>query len=395
MPFSAKQQEYLRNATRRWNIKTGATRSGKTFLDFSFVIPKRILNCFGNGLIVLMGNTLGTINRNVLEPMRGIWGGDLVGEIRQNDNSVALFGKKVYVLGADKKNRVAGIQGSGMEYCYGDEITTWSEDVFQMLKSRLDKPNSVFDGTCNPDNPMHWFKSFLDSDADVYHQHYTIDDNPFLDDAFKDNLKREYAGTVFYDRFILGKWVRAEGLIYPMFDENLHVVDASGYTYDRYIISIDYGTMNPFSAGLWGRSDGTWVRIREFYYDGRKTNKQLTDEEYHTKLIEFADGLPIDMVIIDPSAASFVACMRKHGVFRHRPAYNAVIEGIRNTATAMKTGKIMIDASCTALIGELQGYSWDEKVQEDRPIKENDHACDDMRYFVNTIVMRAPTFSFE
>lgn len=214
MQLSDKQKEFWNNCSCRWNVKTGATRSGKTYLDY-YIIPKRIRACKGDGLIVLLGNTQGTIERNVLEPMRSIWG-SLVGTISSN-NKAKLFGRDVYVLGADKKNQVARIQGAGIEYCYGDEITTWSQDVFQMLKSRLDKPNSCFDGTCNPDSPNHWFKEFLDSKANIYHQHYTIDDNPFLTDEFVSALKQEYYGTVYYNRFILGQWVRAEGAIYKLF----------------------------------------------------------------------------------------------------------------------------------------------------------------------------------
>lgn len=226
MQLSPKQKEFWNNCNCRWNIKTGATRSGKTYLDY-YIIPKRIRACKGNGLIVLLGNTQGTIERNVLEPMRSIWG-SLVGTISSN-NKAKLFGRDVYVLGADKKNQVSRIQGAGIEYCYGDEITTWSQDVFQMLKSRLDKPNSCFDGTCNPDSPNHWFKEFLDSKANIYHQHYTIDDNPFLTDEFVTALKQEYYGTVYYNRFILGQWVRAEGAIYKLFAGSP----------DRYFISFE------------------------------------------------------------------------------------------------------------------------------------------------------------
>lgn len=218
MSFSPKQQEFLQNCNHRWNIKTGATRSGKTFLDYT-VIPKRILKCRGEGLIVLLGNTKGTLERNILEPMRAIWSPALVGQIGSN-NTVQIFGKKCHALGADKISQVSKLQGAAFEYCYGDEITTWREDVFQMLKSRLSCPNSRFDGTCNPGNPQHWFKKFLDSDADIYRQAYTIDDNPFLAPEFVENLKREYAGTVYYNRFILGEWAAAEGVIYRQVADN-------------------------------------------------------------------------------------------------------------------------------------------------------------------------------
>ncbi len=219
MSFSMKQQEFFDSCDHRWNIKTGATRSGKTFMDYT-VIPKRILNCRGNGLIVLLGNTKGTLERNILEPMRNIWSSALVGQISSN-NTVKIFGKKCYALGADKINQVSKLQGAAFEYCYGDEITTWHEDVFQMLKSRLSCENSCFDGTCNPDNPRHWFKKFLDSDADIFCQQYTIDDNPFLPRVFVENLKQEYAGTVYYNRFILGEWAAAEGIIYRDFANSL------------------------------------------------------------------------------------------------------------------------------------------------------------------------------
>ena len=158
--FSDMQLDYWREASRRWNIKTGATGSVKTFLDF-YLLPKRIRSCTGQGLIMLIGNTRGTLNRNILDPLRGIYGEDLVGEIR-SDNTAELFGKKCYCMGADKVNQVARIQGATIEYCYGDEITTWSQEVFEMLKSRLRTPRSCFDGTCNPADPEHWLKKFID-----------------------------------------------------------------------------------------------------------------------------------------------------------------------------------------------------------------------------------------
>lgn len=385
MPFSDKQIEYFANATHRWNIKTGATRSGKTFMDYT-VIPKRIMNTNGEGLIVLLGNTQQTLERNIFEPMRVIWGPRLVGHIRQGANTVRLFGKTCHALGADKVTSTSKIQGTGIEYCYGDEVPTWNQDVFQMLKSRLDKPNSVFDGTGNPAEPTHWFKAFLDSGADIYHQHYKIDDNPFLTPEFVENLKKEYAGTVYYDRYILGLWVRAEGVIYPMFNTERHTCDTSGMGFSDYHISVDYGTSNPFSAGLWGKHNGTWYRIKEVYYDGRARKQQKTDEEYYNMLADLAGTLYIRSVIVDPSAASFIACIKAHKRFNVRQADNSVLDGIRNTATSLNGNKIMFDKSCKALIEEIQGYVWDEKSAVERPIKERDHAMDDMRYFVQTII---------
>lgn len=218
MPLTEKQLDYLRHCNHRWNVKTGATGSGKSFVDFTTVIPQRILAARGEGLLVLLGNTRGTLERNILEPMRTWWPGN-VGIIR-SDNTVELFGKKVYALGADNKKHVSRIQGATFEYVYGDEVTTWSQDVFQMLKSRLRCEHSHFDGTCNPDGPFHWFKKFLDSDADIYQQSYTIDDGVLPTHVVAD-LKREYAGTVYYDRFIRGLWTAAQGVIYQSFANSI------------------------------------------------------------------------------------------------------------------------------------------------------------------------------
>lgn len=222
--LSSKQREFWRGCTHRWNIKTGATRSGKTYMDY-YLIPKRLLAGAGkDGLNVILANTRETARRNIIVPMQEIYGAR-VGNIRA-DSSVIMFGERVFIMGADNANHVDRIRGSSIKYCYGDEVVTWHPDVFDMLKSRLDKSYSVFDGTCNPDSPQHWFHAFLQSDADIFQQAYTIEDNPYLDPAFVANLKREYAGTVLYDRYINGLWVAAEGALfttYPQFtdDESL------------------------------------------------------------------------------------------------------------------------------------------------------------------------------
>ena len=217
MALSNKQQEYLLNCNHRWNIKVGATGSGKSWLDYAVVIPKRLLAMRGQGAALMLGNTQGTLNRNILEPMRDIWGDKLVGRIISGENYARIFGQKVYILGADKQTSVTKIQGMTVEYGYGDEMTTWAQPVFEMLKSRLRCEHSAFDGTANPESAHHYIKKFIDSDADVYVQASTIDDNPFLPPEFVRQLKKEYAGTVYYKRFILGQWAAAEGACYPLF----------------------------------------------------------------------------------------------------------------------------------------------------------------------------------
>lgn len=238
--FSAKQRAYFQGAVHRWNVKTGATRSGKTFCDY-FVIPKRIRSMAGKpGLTVMLGNTQGTLRRNVIAPLQAIWG-DLVGDIN-SDNIAMMFGEPVHCLGADKATSVDRIRGMSIKYCYGDEVVTWAEPVFQMLKSRLDRPYSCFDGTCNPDSPQHWFYKFLQSDADLFVQEYTLYDNPFLTADFIHNLENEYRGTVYFDRYILGHWVAAEGLIYRIFANGKQRMQVQKCPQlSRIVIGVDFG----------------------------------------------------------------------------------------------------------------------------------------------------------
>ncbi len=221
MQLSSKQNEYIINATHRWNIKSGAVRSGKSYVDTAYVVPFRIRERAGKpGLNVIMGVSKESIERNVLQPMREIYTSDLIGNIN-NRNVARVCGEDVYCLGAEKASQVAKIQGASIKYCYGDEIAKWNKEVFQMLKSRLDKPYSCFDGACNPEHPTHWLKEFIDNvELDIYLQRYTIFDNPFLDPETVENLCKEYDGTIYYDRLILGLWKRAEGSIYKRFADN-------------------------------------------------------------------------------------------------------------------------------------------------------------------------------
>lgn len=221
MQLSSKQNEYIINATHRWNIKSGAVRSGKSFVDTAYIVPQRIRERAGKpGLNVIMGVSKESIERNVLQPMREIYTSDLIGNIN-NRNVARVCGEDVYCLGAEKVSQVAKIQGASIKYCYGDEIAKWNKEVFQMLKSRLDKPYSCFDGACNPEHPTHWLKEFIDNvELDIYLQRYTIFDNPFLDPEFVEKLCKEYGGTIYYDRLILGLWKRADGSIYKRFADN-------------------------------------------------------------------------------------------------------------------------------------------------------------------------------
>lgn len=232
MELTTKQKEFIKKGNHRFNIKIGATRSGKTYLDILYVIAKRIRERTGKaGLNVILGVTNSTIERNVLEPMRELFGDDLVSTINTK-NIAKIFGENVYCLGAEKISQVSKIRGASIKYCYCDELAEYNEEVFELLKSRLDKPYSCLDATLNPDTERHWLKAnFLDTieekEIDAYIQTYTIFDNEFLPKEFVDNLCKEYQGTVYYNRYILGQWCNAEGIIFtPIADnKNRYLVD--------------------------------------------------------------------------------------------------------------------------------------------------------------------------
>lgn len=404
--LTTKQSEYIVNATARWNLKVGAVRSGKSFVDVAHVIPDRLIELSDEqGLNLFMGVSKETIERNILQPMRELYTDEIVGSIN-NRNVAIVCGVPVYCLGAEKITQVAKIQGMSVKYCYGDEIAKWNPDVFKMLQSRLDKPYSCFDGSCNPESPTHWLKQFIDNpEIDSYIQKYQIFDNEYLPKDFVDNLCKEYEGTVYYKRYILGEWALAEGLIYPMYQNAL--VDAlPDVPASEYVVSIDYGTMNAFAAILWSKRDGVWYAEREYYYSGRDTGQQKTDNEYASDLNDWISdiwewqkmhprytalaGRSYDKIptIIDPSAASFIALLKKKEWSKVRQADNAVSDGIRETAVALQMGycKILRPAMPN-LIKELGGYAWDDKASqrgEEKPIKEADHLCDCLRYHIFT-----------
>lgn len=382
MQLTAKQNEYIRNANKRWNFKIGAVRSGKTFVDIAYMIPHRLRAVKDKlGLNVILGVSRESIERNVLQPMREIYTSELIGTINGR-NYARICGQDVYCLGAEKISQVAKIQGMSVKYCYGDEVAKWNKDVFIMLESRLDKTYSCFDGSCNPESPNHWLKNFLDKpDLNAYIQQYVIDDNSFLPPFFIDNLKQEYAGTVYYDRYILGKWALAEGLVYPMYADAIADPPQDKSPLE-YCLSVDYGTQNAFAALLWARYDNIWYAVDEYYYSGRDSGIQKTDEEYCDDLNKF---IPIDRIktIVDPSAASMIAALRKNGRYKVIHANNSISDGIQETASCMKRGKIKISPKLKNFRNEIQGYIWDPI--EDKPVKILDHLMDAMRYFVKTM----------
>lgn len=391
MSYSKMQREYAGRSTRRWNIKTGATGSGKTYVDYSLMIMTRIRECTGAGLIVLIGNTRGTLSRNVLDPMRNIYGERLVGNIRA-DNTADLFGHKVYCLGADKITQVTKIQGATIEYCYGDEITTWSQEVFEMLKSRLRCPNSCFDGTCNPADPEHWFKKFLDSDADIFLQEYTIYDNPFLPKGFVDELCKEYAGTVYYDRYILGKWARAEGLVFRFFADNQEpflfsdedLLDEKGnmQRFSKIVMGVDFGgNGSQTTFALWGYI-GNYHEFRVLEEGGLPLTDDINAQDICDAWLAFYQSVRakygrVDWIFPDSASTTMINSLRSTAKNAKLPINN--IAGCRKNevkdrpltlSRLLNSGRLLINRRCENTRKALASLVWDPK-DPDRPEDKN------------------------
>lgn len=283
--FTAKQIKVLKHANRRWNILSGATRSGKTHISY-YLVPLRIREHFEHN-VLFAGKTLNTLDRNVFDRMREIFGYDNVSKI-VDKREIYIFGKKCYCVGANDDRAITKIQGLGLGYAYCDELTTFPENFFEMLKSRLDLQNSKCDATCNPESPSHFVKKHIDNrQLDVYNEHFTIYDNTFLAPEFVRDLENEYRGTVYFDKWILGNWVRAEGLVYPLFKRDRHYLTPSEFSriYGRHRIRYviwggDGANTNDATAlvPLAVMDNGQSVVMEMFYHDPKK-NGQLSNEQ--------------------------------------------------------------------------------------------------------------------
>ena len=372
---------------RRINILHGSVRSGKTWISLVLWCVW-IRNMPADGFYLMTAKTLSTLKRNCLDLLEELAGKNNFKYSISKKEGV-LYGRRIYFEGVSDTEAESKIRGITLQGAYCDEITLYTEEFFGMLLSRLSQPGARLFGTTNPDNPNHWFKQkYIDrrDELDFLLMEFLIDDNTFLDKKYVEELKKEYTG-VFYRRFILGEWCSAEGLVYPMFDKNLHTVEdippPEGLA--EYYISVDYGTLNPCSMGLWRLDDRCAVRIKESYYSGRKSKKLLTDEEYYSRLQELAKGYNVTCVIIDPSAASFIEAIRRHGEFNVRKANNNVLNGIRITGSLLQSGKLLVHKSCADTIREFGTYCWDENSLQDTVVKDFDHAMDDIRYFCTTV----------
>ena len=390
--FSDKSIMSIIRSTARVNLWEGSVRSAKTIASICRWI-EYVKNEAPEGLLVMIGRTQGTIQRNVIDVITDMLGTNDAYFLRGSDEFY-LLGRKIVVLGANDERAKEKIQGSTIVGAYGDEVALWPESFYSMLLSRLSVKGAKFFGTTNPDSPYHWLKmNFIDRahELDMLVFHFTLDDNPTLDPAYVENLKKEYTG-LWYKRYILGLWVRADGTIYDMWDEAKHSGDVSailrarGRTqFQRYFTATDYGTNNPCTFGLYGYDGGAppVYLVKEYYYDSKKAGRQKTDSEYGADFVNFIQGIrPIVANYVDPSAASFMAELRKRGV-PTTPAKNEVLDGIRFVGSMLHNGLYLVDKRCSMTIKEYAGYVWDEKAQkrgEDAPLKTNDHAMDRDRY---------------
>lgn len=406
-PFSKKQLKVLNwwtedspHKDKDGIICDGSVRAGKTVvMSLSFVMWA--MDTFQEENLGMAGKTIGSFRRNVVTPLKRMLKsrGYKVKDHRA-DNMLAITYKDVtnyfYVFGGKDEGSQDLIQGITLAGMFFDEVALMPQSFVNQATARCSVEGSKLWFNCNPEGPYHWFKTeYLDQleEKNMLHLHFTMDDNLSLSEKIKERYKRMYSG-IFFQRYILGLWVLAEGIIYDMFNEKEHFVKTKPRSYTKYYVSIDYGTQNPTAFGLWGLFNGVWYKVKEYHHSGRD-GKQKTDKEYSKDLKEFVGDLKITHVIVDPSAASFKAQLKEDG-FRVKDADNNVINGIRNVATALNDGRIKYNDCCKHTKREFSSYIWDEKATnrgEDKPVKENDHHMDSDRYFVNTVMFKKSSIS--
>ena len=402
-PFSEKQKKVLTwwcpdSPVKDYDgiIADGAIRSGKTLcMSLSFVIWA--MTTFDGQNFAVCGKTIGSLRRNVLFWLKLMLRsrGYTVLDRRTENLLIIRRGDSLnyfYAFGGKDERSQDLIQGITLAGVFFDEVALMPESFVNQATARCSVTGSKFWFNCNPEGPRHWFYVKWIRKCKkrrLLYLHFTMDDNLSLSEEIKARYRRDYVG-VFFDRYIRGLWVVAEGLVYTMFvrDPNRFILHATTAGMDgQFYISCDYGTNHAFSLGLWCVRGREAIRIKEFYWDSRSPGKyEKTDEEYYLDLEQLASGYYIRKVIVDPSALSFITCIRRHEKFTVWPAENSVLDGIRVTASLLNGGMIKIHESCINTIREFGLYRWDEAKNSDTVIKEFDHAMDDMRYFCYTIL---------
>lgn len=367
----------------------GAVRSGKTVCLTDGFFLWSMAN-FDRQAFGLCGKTIGSLRRNVVEQLPQWLGGLFRIRYHLSQNKLTVSDRRgrmntYYLFGGQDESACQLIQGITLAGIFLDEAALMPQSFVEQAAARCSVAGAKLWFSCNPEGPEHWFYRqwvLKAKQKRLLRLKMTMDDNPSLDPAVRDRYRRLYTG-VFYERYVLGRWVMAEGRVYDFDNRYItKVLPQNG----RYYISVDYGTMNPFSAGLWCVTGGRAYRLREFYFNGRQAGRIMTDEEYHQALVQLAGDVPVEKVIVDPSAASFIAVLRRHGVFPVRRARNEVLPGIRLVAQLLRQGRLLIGDTCRDTILEFSLYRWE--LDSDRPVKEFDHAMDDVRYFCATVMGR-------
>ncbi|MGI6283263.1 PBSX family phage terminase large subunit [Caproicibacterium lactatifermentans] len=368
-------------------ICDGAVRSGKTLcMGLGFVCWA--MACFSDKSFALCGKTVRSLKRNLvttLLPALSAAGFEYT--VKGSENllmvSAGQLKNRFYLFGGRDSSSAALIQGITLAGVLFDEAALLPREFVQQALARCSVEGSRFWFNCNPEGPQHWFYTeWIQKAAEknALYLHFTMEDNPSLSPRMRARYRNLYTGT-FYERYILGRWAAAEGLIYPFMTDKMAADNPKTCT--EYVVSCDYGTKNPSSFGLWGKNGGCWYRLSEYYYDGRQHSPR-TDEEHYCALEKICRGYRIRCVVVDPSAASFMETIRRHGRFPVLPAKNEVLQGIRRTGLALKEGRIRICHGCRDTWREFSLYRWQDGKEE--PLKENDHAMDDIRYFVSTVL---------
>lgn len=379
-------------------IADGAIRSGKTWsMIEGFLLWSQ--SQFSNKMFIIAGRSIMSLKRNVVFPMLQILSNNFKWTYNYNrsENFIKIGTNVYYLFGASSESSQDVLQGMTAAGCYADEVALFPKSFVEQMIGRCSVEGSKLWFNCNPANPRHFIKTeFIDKaeEKHLLHLNFTMKDNPTLSPKIMARYERMYSG-VFYQRFILGRWVLAEGIIYQMYEDALEET----YEGERidYRLSIDYGTQNPFAAMKWVKDrEGVWHIIEEYYYSGREQGHQKTDADYVQDMVLFTeDGKDNDIVVyVDPSAVSFITALRRctERNFRVVEANNEVINGIRETSTCLQksVGLVKVSENCKRTIEEFGMYVWDEKSDSDKPVKENDHAMDAIRYFVHTMNLYRP-----
>lgn len=392
--ISPKQKKILAFPFSKYDaiICDGAVRSGKTSLMMWAFVGWAMENFSGQSFGIC-GKTVDSCTKNIIVPftIMSLAKEKYILRWRRSHKILEVRRGAVTnyfeVFGGKDESSYTLIQGRTLAGVLLDEVVLMPRSFVEQALTRCSVDGAKLWFSCNPDNPMHWFYTEWIKRArerNALYLHFEMTDNPGLSQKTLERYQTMFSG-VFYDRYVRGKWCVAEGLVYDFGEEQItDDIPQNG----EYYISVDYGTLNPFSAGLWCIDGGKAVRIAEYYYSGRDSKVQKTDEDYCDAIIKLAGGKPVRSVIVDPSAASFITALRRRGNFSVREAKNDVLDGIRLTYRMLKNGQIKIHRDCKDAIREFGLYRWDEKSTTDKPIKENDHAMDDIRYFANTILRR-------